>query len=82
MREFLLYKLIYRQKVIKNINIKIRSEIIRFNRYEFLLERFAKEINEFVIFSSVSGRDEQIRIIRLRDIIFTDVKIIFCWNLN
>lgn len=80
MREFLLYKLIYRQKVIKNI--KIRSEIIRFNRYEFLLERFAKEINEFVIFSSVSGRDEQIRIIRLRHIIFTDVKIIFCWNLN
>ena len=62
--------------------MRIRSEIISFNRYEFLLERFAKEINEFVIFSSVSGRDEQIRIIRIRHIIFTDNKIIFCWNLS
>lgn len=74
--------MIYKQKVIKNINIKIKNEIIRFNRYEFLLERFAKEINEFVIFSSVSGKEEQIRIIRVRHIIFIDSKIIFFWNLN
>ena len=60
------------------MNVKIKNEIIRFSRYEFLLERFAKEINELAIFSSVSGKDEQIRIIRIRHIIFTDNKIISC----
>jgi hypothetical protein len=74
--------LIYKQKVIKNKNIKIKNEIIRFNRYEFLRERFAKEISEFFVFSSVSGMEKQIKIIRLKHIIFIDIKIIFYWNLN
>jgi len=47
-----------------------------------LRERFAKEISEFFIFSSVSGMEKQIKIIRLRHIIFIDIKIIFYWNLN
>lgn len=74
--------MVYKQKVIKNKNIKIKNEIIRFNRYEFLRERFAKEISEFFIFSSVSGMEKQIKIIRLKHIIFIDIKIIFYWNLN
>jgi hypothetical protein len=60
-----IYKLIYKQKVTKSKNIKIKNEIVRFNRYEFLLERFAKEISEFFIFSSVSGMEKQIKIIKL-----------------
>lgn len=64
------------------MNVKIKNKIIRFSRYEFLLEQFAKETNKLVIFLSVSGKDEQIIIIRIRHIIFIYNKIIFCWNLN